>query len=221
MKPSVLALAALLVLAPPAAWAAEDTVTHAVFEPGRFAAIAAPVELRYRFEVQGQGIDGATPSPVRLEVRTVGADGTKEVWLDMFEGAARRNFGPVSAREQNPLIIEFLQRDVVEMGNLTGGAPGYFQQQIRRAFALPWPTEAVSVELDGKSVPATRITMRPFAQDPNIARFPQFRDKAYELTVADGVPGGLWRIAARTPDPKTGGLILEKSMTFETVEPHG
>jgi hypothetical protein len=220
MRRTALALAALLAAAP-AARAGEDTVTHAVFDPGRFAAITNPVALRYRFETQGQGLTGTPPSPVRMDVRSVAADGTKEVWLDMFEGAARRNFGPIEAREQNPLLLVFLQLDISEMGNITGGAPGYFQQQIRRAFNQPWPEEAVTVQIDGKSVPAVKVTMLPFAQDPHIDRFPQFRDKSYELVVADGVPGGLWSIAARTPDPKTGELIMEKRMTFEAAAPPG
>jgi hypothetical protein len=210
-----LALALGLLAATPAA---ADTVAGVVFEPGRFAAIDEPVVLRYRFEVHGEGLDGTPPSPARLEVRSVAPDGGKEVWLDLFEGAAQRHLGPVAAREQNPIVLAFLQLDVTEMGHLTGGAAGYFQQQIRRAFNDPVESEAVTVELDGRSLPARRITIRPFRHDPRIDRFPAFRDKAYEFTVADGVPGGLWRIAARTPDPGTGELVLERTLTFEAVE---
>ncbi len=209
-----LLVAAFLALATPAL-AAEDTVAHAVFEPGRFAAITAPVDLVYRFEVHGRGIADAAPSPVRAEVRKVAADGGKEVWLELFEGPARRSAGPLEAREQNPLLLVFLQLDVVEMGRLTGGAAGYFQQRIRQAFTAPAPVEAVTVELDGRSLPATRITLQPFRDDPQIGRFPQFRDKTYAFTVADGVPGGLWQLTARTPDPATGELVLEKTLTFE------
>ena len=32
--------------------------------------------------------------------------------------------------------------------------------------------------------------MQPFANDPKIGRFPQFKDKSYEFIVAEGVPGG-------------------------------
>lgn len=212
--------AAVLALASPAR-SAEDTVAGAVFGPGRFAAITAPVRLRYRFEVRGPGIEAAPPSPVLVDVRQVAADGAKQVWLELFEGAARRSFGPVDAREQNPVLITFLQLDVTEMGRLSGGASGYFQQQIRRSFGRPAEVQAVTVEVGGRSVPATRLTIRPFKDDPQIERFPAFRDKSYELTVSDDVPGGLWRLVARTPDAKTGELILEKALTFEASEPPG
>ena len=112
-----------------------------MFDPGRFAGIEQPVDLGYRFEVHGQGIE-TDASPVRVEVRKVAADGGKEVWLDLFEGSARRSAGPLEAKGQNPLVLVFLQLDVAEMGRLTGGAAGYFQQQIRKAFSEPAPSEA-------------------------------------------------------------------------------
>ena len=46
----------------------------------------------------------------------------------------KREFGPIEAAGQNPMILVFLQRDVTQMGNLTGGAPGYFQQGLRQGF---------------------------------------------------------------------------------------
>lgn len=213
--------AALLVLLAAAGPAGAESVTSAVFEPGRFAAITAPLVLRYHFTIEGQGITAAPPSPVRVEVRSVAADGGKEVWLDLFDGPQQRHFGPVAAREQNPLVITFLQMDVNEMGRLTGGAAGYFQQQIRKAFNAPTESEAVTIEVDGRSLPATRVTLRPFQHDPAIDRFPAFRDKTYEFTVADGVPGGVWQLVSRVPDPQSGTLILEKRLTFAGVEHKG
>lgn len=212
-----LALGSALAALPAAA--GQDSVTHLVFEPGRFAGITEPQTLRYRFETRGRGIEVPTSAPGRMEVREVAADGQKQVWLDLFEGEAHRALGPIAAVDQNPLLLVFLQMDVTEMGRLTAGSPGYFQQQIRRKFNDTAPTEAIEVELDGHNVPATRITMQPFKDDKSIEQFAAFRDKTYEITVADDVPGGLWSVVARTPDPKTGELILEKSMVFEGVGP--
>lgn len=200
--------------------AAEDTVTRLVLEPGRFAAVTPPRVLRYRFEVKGQDIAPAPGQPVQLEVRKAEKEEAgKEVWLDLFEGPARRSFGPVAAREQNPILLVFLQLDTNEMGSLTGGASGYFQQQIRRAFNHPAPVEPVTIELDGVAIAGVRIVIRPFRDDPRIDRFPAFREKAYEITVSDGVPGGLWQFVTRTSDPRTGAIVLEKSLTFEAAEP--
>lgn len=211
------ALALGVALAAGPAAAGQDSVTHLVFEPGRFARVTEPQTLHYRFETRGRGVD--TVAPGRMEVREVAADGQKKVWLDLFEGEARRAVGPFAASDQNPLLLVFLQMDVTEMSRLTSGSAGYFQQQIRRKFNAAAPTEAVEVELDGRKVPATRITMQPFKGDQSIDQFAAFQDKTYEITVADDVPGGLWSVVTRTPDPKTGELILEKSMVFERVGP--
>ena len=217
-RATILTLALLAGLQAPAAMAAEDSVAHLVFEPGRFATVAQPQTLRYRFDTRGRGMEATLSAPGRLEVREIEADGDKKVWLDLFEGAARRTIGPISAKDQNPLLLVFLQMDVTEMSRLTTGSAVYFQQQIRKKFNSKVPTEAVEVEVDGKPVPATRITLKPFTADPRIDQFPAFRDKTYEITVADGVPGGLWSVVTRTPDPATGELILEKSMVFEGIE---
>lgn len=216
-RAAILALALAGLSAAPVS-AAEDSIAHLVFEPGRFAAITEPQTLLYRFDTRARGMAETLSAPGRLEVREVEADGDKKVWLDLFEGEARRAVGPLAARDQNPLLLAFLQIDVTEMSRLTTGAAGYFQQQIRKTFNDEVPTEAVEVEIDGKRLPATRIAIKPFAADPRIDQFPAFRDKVYEMTVADGVPGGLWSVVARTPDPASGELVLEKSMTFVGVE---
>jgi hypothetical protein len=213
-----LTVAALLASATPALAAAE-TVTGRVFDAGLMADVRQPAVLRYRYEMRGQDIEPPFTSRVEMDVREVAADGQKSVFLDLFEGPNRRQYGPIAADAQNPLVIVFLQRDVTQMANLTGGAAGYFQQQIREAFNQPAEVEPVEVELDGRKVQGTRLVIRPFRDDPNLARFPKFKDKAYEFVVAAGVPGGLYRLASRVPDPQDGHLILEESVTFAEVEP--
>lgn len=196
-----------------------ETVTHGVFDVGLMKEVREPVTMRYRYRMEGQSIDKPFESDVRMEVREVDADGAKKVFFEMFEGPNRRAFGPMAAIDQNPLVLVFLQRDVAQMGNLTGGSPGYFQQQVRRAFNDEAESSDVEIELDGRKLAAKRYLMRPFTRDPNLLRFPAFRDKIYEFVVSADVPGGLYRIASRTPDPADGHLILEESMTFAEVLP--
>lgn len=209
------ALAACLLASPVLA----VSVTEAVFDSRPMANVTEPTVLHYRYDLRGSTIPEPYASRGKVEVREIGADGTKQVWFDLFEGEARRTFGPVAAKDQNPLVLVFLQLDVNEMGNLTGGAASYFQQQIRSTFNAPAEAEPIEIELDGRKLPATRVRMRPFESDPSIERFPVFRHKTYEFVVAEGVPGGIWRIATSTPDPKASGAILERSFTFERVGP--
>ena len=103
--------------------------------------------LHYRYEMRGKDIEPAIASPIDMDVREVKDDGDKQVFFDMFAGADRRQLGPIAAQEQNPLVLVFLQRDVAQMAKLTGGAAGYFQQQIRRAFNDPAESAPVEVVL--------------------------------------------------------------------------
>ena len=134
-------------------------------------------------------------------------------------GNDRRQLGPMAAQEQNPLVLLFLQRDVAEMAKLTGGAAGYFQQQIRRAFNGPAESAPVEVTMGDSKVPAPSWSCGRSRAIRRSTSFPQFRDKAYEFVVADGVPGGLYQLVSRVPDAKDGHLILEESVTFEEAEP--
>ena len=213
---ALLALGLALLAAP--VWAAE-TVAERVFGAGLLVGVTQPTTLRYRFEMTGKDVAPAYSSHIDVAVREVAPDGGKAVYIDMFEGAAARHFGPIEARDQNPLILAFLQRDVNQMANMTGGAALYFQQQVRRGFSDPAQSEPYEVVLGDRRLEGRRLVMRPFADDPNIGRFPEFKDKAYEFIVADGVPGGIWRLGSMVPGPVEGEVILQETVTFEEVLP--
>ena len=127
-------VAAVLLAASPAGAA---TVADQVFGAGLMDDVRQPTVLHYRYEMRGQGIEPAITGPIAMDVREVKEDGDKQVFFDMFAGADRRQLGPVAAHEQNPLVLLLLQRDVAKMAKLTGGAAGYFQQQVRRSFNTP------------------------------------------------------------------------------------
>ncbi|GBD40705.1 hypothetical protein HRbin39_00074 [bacterium HR39] len=219
MRTFVLALALSVPLVLPAAAeeaAKPEPARTAVFAPGFFTEVHAPTVLLYRYELTSELMKEPYVSRVRVEVRGERPDGTKEVWLDMFDGPNHRLFGPVPAEDQNPVILALLQKDVATMRNLAGGAQGYFQQQIRLAFGRPpAEREEVTVEIDGRAVPAERVRLLPFRDDPAIVRFSKFRDKRYDFVVSKEVPGGLYRMVIEIPDPEDPEKpVLRETLTF-------
>lgn len=198
--------------------AAPHSVTTDVLHAGLFDGVTQPETFVYRYDMKASSMKKPFTSEGKMEVRKIADDGSKEVYFDLFKGKNRRQLGPLTAKEFNPLILVFLQLDVNEMGHITGGSPIYFQQQVRKGFNDPAEEKQIEVEVGGRKVTATQIKMRPFEQDPNIKRFPAFKEKTYEFVVSKDVPGGLARIAAITPDPRTGELVVEKSLSFEKVE---
>jgi hypothetical protein len=195
-----------------------DSVAERLFARDLLAPITAPVILDYAYASEGQG--ASRREPIHMEVRRLAADGQKEVWFDMFEGAARRSFGPVPASRQNPLVLVFLQRDANGMERATGGSQHYFRNRIREAMRGPAEIDTVPIELPGRRLVATRLTNRPFVDDPRIAQFPLFRDKAYEFVVAAELPGGLYKLATTVPAGGALAAPIVESFTFEgTREP--
>lgn len=196
----------------------EDSVANVVFEAKLLTNIDVPSTLHYRFDMSGQGIEPAFVSKASMALEVGAEEGGKLASFQLFEGPNQRNFGPIQASGQNPMILVFLQRDVTQMGNLTGGSPGYFQQGLRNGFRGAGNVEHIDIDLEGQTIKVDKISIKPFENDPHIGRFPQFRDKTYSFWVGDDIPGGLYKIQASTPDPQSGNMILSESFTYERLE---
>ncbi|MEM5370515.1 hypothetical protein V4C53_31365 [Paraburkholderia azotifigens] len=120
----------------------------------------------------------------------------------------------------NPVILYFLERDIAEMEQATGGQRRYFQQRVRLALAASPPITDATVQLDGKTVKARKIVIQPYLHDPNAQRFPKFTSKRYTFVLADGVPGGVSLLRTDVPGDnddfahplKTASLSYEGSL---------
>jgi hypothetical protein len=99
----------------------------------------------------------------------------------------------------NPVIVYFLEHDIAEMEQLTGGQRRYFQKRVRLALAANPPITEVTSNANGKSVKARKIEIQPYLNDPNAQRFPDFTNKRYTFVLADDVPGGVTLIRTEVP----------------------
>lgn len=210
--PITVAAALSMALAVPAAQAGDESLaTEAVFERQHLDNIVAPVTLRYRYERSGSLL-GVKDDQAELVVTGIGADGRKQVEFRLFSGADARHIAPQQGYRNNPMIVAFLQRDVEQMGRLTGGSPHYFRNRIRAAFAIDAAVraEAVTVPFEGREVAGTEVTIEPFVNDPNLPRFRDFQYKRYEFVLAPAVPGGVYRLRAVTPNGTAEPLLDEQ-----------
>ena len=148
------------------AWAA-DTVADRVFGAGLLAGVTEPSRAALPLRDERQGHRPALRQPHR---RWTCARSPRTAPSRCSSTCSRAptgaQFGPIAAREQNPLVLVFLQRDVAQMANLTGGAAGYFQQQIRRGFSEPAEVEPVEVTLGDRKLAGTRLVMHAVRQRP-------------------------------------------------------
>ncbi|MEM5436878.1 hypothetical protein [Paraburkholderia diazotrophica] len=118
----------------------------------------------------------------------------------------------------NPIILYFLERDIAEMEQSTGGQRRYFQQRVRLALAAGPPVTDVTAQVDGKPVKARKIVIQPYLNDPNAERFPKYTSKRYTFILADGVPGGVSLLLTEVPGDNGDFAhpVKTESVSYET-----
>lgn len=183
----------------------------ALFASDHLHAISTPTILRYSFAAAGGPADFTDSVTLGIEPRP---DGTKDVRLDFLSGERHLPFQAVNGFRGNPVLMFFLERDVLEMHKATGGSALYFRNRIREAFLDRATTRPVSVAVEGKEQSGTEVTLAPFRNDPMIARFESFREKSYRFILVDAVPGTIYQIA--TLMPASGA---SDTLTFARAEP--
>lgn len=99
----------------------------------------------------------------------------------------------------NPVILYFLEHDIAEMEQLTGGQRRYFQRRVRLALAASPAITPVVRDAQGKKVTAQQIVIQPYLDDPNGARFSQYVGKRYTFVMSEGVPGQVLLIRTEVP----------------------
>lgn len=217
-------IAAALVVAVVDAALAEDGRTLsqaqiALFESNHLKEISHPVVLDYSFHHRGSG--GDFDDKISAEIRTVHQDGRKDVRVDFLSGAHRIDYPLMTNFNGNPLLMVFLDHDVAEMHQATGGSTLYFRNRIRQAFVDRAEVHPTEITIDGAKHSATEIDLAPFRQDPNLQRFPGFADKNYRFILSDAVPGTIYEISTSVPHLDASPGLFEDSMTYAGEQSYG
>lgn len=210
------ALAAQPAASAPAAASAADAITPAetlVFMSDQMHGVNPQTELDYSFVATGE--EKRDPDTVRVLVVSPGNQKTDAQVSDR-SGAVNL---PNSGLACNPVVIYFLEHDIADMQQLTGGQKRYFQQRVRLALAAGPQIAKVTMRVGGKPVAARQIVVQPYLNDPNAERFPRYTGKRYTFVFADDVPGHVAMI--RTEVPGANGdfahPVQTQTLAFESV----
>jgi len=211
----------LLFGAPPVAMA-QTPVSPAeqrVFLDDHLRGIASSAVLRYRFAQTGT-LDKAFDGDVVLTIEAKDRD-TRAVEVAYLSGERRVILPAVESAKANPVILYFLEQDVREMHRRLGGSENYFRRRIRLAFAEGAEVRPASVVVDGRTIAADEVVIRPFVDDPMKAKLGPFEGKSYAFVLSDQVPGGVVRLQSRVAAPANGaaatGPLLEDVLSFDKV----
>lgn len=185
-----------------------------IFIQDHFAGLKAPADLVYAYEKKGTLVPAhAEDIHVRLK------HGDKGVLTAVVADANGETPLSVSAPMQgNPVIIYFLEKDISEMHRLTGGQPRYFQKRIRLALAAGPEIKAVKAQWAGKMVDAREVVIRPYADDPNHARFEKLVGKTYMFVLSGKVPGSVVSVTSEVGAGEGGAMLEVESIRLKGVK---
>ena len=189
----------------------------ALFATPHLANVTRPETLEYAFQQLGPG--GFTDR-VAVTVAEIHEDGTKDLRFDFLSGERRVTYPGISRFSGNPLLMLFLDHDVHQMHDQTGMAAAYFRERLRESFLADATIVDGTASVDGRTVAAQTITVRPFAKDARLGHVKVIQDKTYTFVVSSAVPGGLVSLRADAPaDPSVGAPPLGSTVTFADVRP--
>lgn len=165
--------------------------------------------------------DGTTgfSDTVAVHVRRVNPNGTKDLAFEYLTGPRRVQFPELDGFRGNPVVMHTLERDTIAMKDALGVSSNYFRNKIREAFVSATVSDATYM-LNGKSVPARVVVVRPFERDARLQRMASVQAKTYTFVLADAVPGTVAEIRIEMPaDGPMAAPAFAERVTFKGVTP--
>ncbi|WP_088281291.1 hypothetical protein [Ideonella sp. A 288] len=169
---------------------------QALFVDNHLAKLRPPQVLSYRFAKTGS-MEPGFEDTVRLNLSALPDKTCCAAKAQFFTGARQLRQPEIEGVQGNPAILYFLERDIREMERLTKGKANYFRKRIRMAVFQGATIREVNLPYRGKSVAVREISIDPYVDDPNRAKFEKLAGKHYVFMLSDSVPGGLYGIRTR------------------------
>lgn len=217
-----LAVLALLAMVPVTASAAGEPpqAATALFETRHLDLMAKGTEAVYTVnrEVTGAAAETQNGSNnLKLGVLSINDKGEREVKMSVFvDGTARdpRNFPDLTI---NPVFLWYLDRTVTNFRAVAGGDQHFLKQSIRKSFVEKAKVEPTEVDYQGSMVPAWRVTIAPFEDDPSAAKMRGFEGSKMSIVISEKVPGYFVDMGAVFVSKYKGHQRVEEHITFDKL----
>ena len=134
---------------------------------------------------------------------------------EFLTGPRAIHYPPALGFGGNPLLLFALDRDTRELSAATGGSALWFRNRFRQALATSAELRPTEIEHGGRRLPATLITLLPYAGEPRARRF---QDRRYAFTLCDALPGWFHTIRTELPAIGEAGAVVE-SINFAGTAP--
>ena len=189
-------------------------------------AVKAPMVLTYDFVKSGSFEEGFKDRVI-FTIQKIKPAGMKAAALDFFSGERHFMIPPEESTNANPVLKVYLQGDVYEMNRLTDPAGSarerwrYFQRRIKFALTESATVQALDFEFEGRRYHGKTVRFQPYVHDEKRGAFEKFANKIYVITVADDLPGYLYRIDTQVPDEKAPAVpLLSEVLQLTSSKPY-
>ncbi|MGA0562570.1 hypothetical protein ACO2RV_08975 [Ancylobacter sp. VNQ12] len=195
---------------------AAPSATELFFDTAYLPQLAPGTTLNYAYkhvtseEKLGESFD----ETLAMKVEAEPSDPAKRVAdVEIHRGDRIGEAGPFPTQNGNPIALVLLERDVRELAQLSKGSPFYLRNRVREHLATS-TVEPTRFSFNGKEVEGWKMTMRPFAEDPNKDKLLELAARSYEFIFSNDVPGGLYAVRVVTPAKDGASNIIETSLTL-------
>jgi hypothetical protein len=217
-----LAAAAFVVLSGAPVTAAPDVpkAGDVLFESKHLSNLGKGDEVTYRFQrtVSDEKLLGMPFSDdiKVVVVQAVPENGQRDVTLQVFTGERAREPITETQRTGNPLLVFYLDRAVSNFSLIAGGSRPYLKNRFARSLQEA-KVEPVKIAYNGKEVDGYRVTIAPYAGDPNAAKMQGYEGSQFTLLVSEAVPGQLAEMVSSYSSTIAGAPRLEERITLAGV----
>ncbi len=125
--------------------------------------------------------------------------GSRTAEVRMFSGENAKAAGPFRSDEQNPVLLLVLEENVQELSKSFKANPRYLKNAIRKAWRDHARIEPAQLDIGGKTVAGTRVTVQPFLGDAEANKMKGLESMTYTVDVADAMPGYIVGIDIHAP----------------------
>jgi hypothetical protein len=153
--------------------------------------------VAYKFEhgVSDEKLMGkAFTDDVKLNVTDVTGDGQRVLDVIVFTGDRQRPIQNYDGLTINPVFIWFLDKCIENFRTVSGGNQPYLKGRMRDAFVDKAKLEEVKFDFGGKQVTGYKVTIEPFATDPNKHKMQGFENSKFSFVLSKDVPGYFYEL---------------------------
>ena len=213
--------AVVMVLAAPlsATMAAAENYEAAdlIFKERHLDLVGKGTGVAYKFEhkVSDEKLMGKPfTDDIKLAVTDVNAEGQRILDVTVFTGERQRPIQNYDGLTINPVFIWFLDKCVENFRTVAGGKQPYLKGRMRDSFVDKPKLEDVKVEFGGKTIDAKKITIVPFATDPNKHKMQGFENSTFTFILSKDIPGYFYELTADFFSSQPGSGKLNDRLTL-------